>query len=84
MHGILLAKKAKVNALTVIGDSMVVIKSMLGKFTPLNSKLAVTIAQIKKEASSFIKSSYYHVKRDLNPMAELWANKTLNLALGSI
>jgi ribonuclease HI len=46
--GILLAKEAKVKALIVIGDSMVVIKSMLGKTSSLDSKLAVTISQIKR------------------------------------
>jgi len=62
LHGLLLAKEAKVRALIVIRDSSVVIKAVLGKISPLDSKLAAIIAQAKKEASIFRKTSHYHVE----------------------
>jgi len=65
-------------------DSMVVIKLMLGLITPSDSKIAVTIAQIKKEVGFFSKISFSHVKRALNSITDKWAGKALELSFGVI
>jgi hypothetical protein len=57
-------------SLKIIGDSMVVIESMLGKITPMDNKLEITIAQIKKELSSFFETSFFHLKRELNHVVD--------------
>ena len=70
LHGILLAKEAKIKALKIIKDSMAVIKSMLVKITTMDNKLEITIAQIKKELRSFFETSFFHLKRELNHVVD--------------
>jgi hypothetical protein len=57
LYGILLVKEAKVKAFIVIEDFMVFIKLMIGKTSSLDNEPAIIIAQIKKEAISFSKST---------------------------
>lgn len=70
--------------LIVIGYYNVVIKAMLGKTTPLDSKLAVIIAWAKKEVSIHLKISFYHVTHVLNSEANQWAKKAALLGLGEL
>lgn len=58
---------------------MVIIKAMLGKSFPVDSKLAIVIAQAKKEASTLGRISFFHVKRELNCEDDLWAKKATKL-----
>jgi ribonuclease HI len=82
-QGILIAKEANINELKVNGNSLmviVVIRSMLGFVSPSNSKLSILIDRIKKDIGFFFGISLLHVKRNLNLVADKWANKTLELS----
>jgi len=48
----------------------VFIESILGKITPMDKKLEITIAQIKKELRSFFETSFFHLKRELNHVVD--------------
>lgn len=61
-----------------LGDSMVIIKAMCGKSSPMDSKLAIVIARAKKEASTISKIFSFHVKQELNAEADLLAKNTNN------
>lgn len=74
--------EAKVRALIVIGDSSVVIKTMLEKSSTMGSKLAIIIAWTKMEASTFLKTSYYQIKQELNYEVDLRTKKHTKLSLG--
>jgi hypothetical protein len=80
--GILLAKEANMKTLKIIRDSMVVIKSMLQKITPMDRKLVSLLLELKKEVSSLIETSFFHLERDLNLVVDQWANKATKLNIG--
>lgn len=61
-----MGKEANVRFLIIIGDSSMVIKVMLGKTTPLDSRFEMTIAQAKTKASAYPKISFFHVKHILS------------------
>ena len=48
MRGLLLAKESEVNSLIILGHSMVIIKSMLGKYFLVDRNIAIVISQAKK------------------------------------
>jgi ribonuclease HI len=64
--GLTLAKEKNVRALSILGDSMIIIKIMIEKSNLDGHKLKNFIVRIKQKAISFAKASYYHIKRDLN------------------
>jgi hypothetical protein len=43
---------------------------MLGKITLMENKLAIVIAQIKREVRSLSETTFSHVKRYLNPIVD--------------
>jgi len=57
-----LAKGLEVNSLIIVGDSMIVIKPMIGKSSSMDRKLSEVISQAIKEAKQIGKISFYHAK----------------------
>jgi hypothetical protein len=71
--GLSIAKEENIRALLVFGDSMIIIKAMVGKSTPKGSKLKNIISIIKQKISYFVRFSFFHIKKDLNEEVDHWA-----------
>jgi hypothetical protein len=54
-----------IKRLSVIGDSILFIKLMLGSFSLSDGKLIRTIKRIIKEAARFESVEYFHILREL-------------------
>jgi ribonuclease HI len=70
--GLFIAKEVGIRTLSIFGDSMIVIKAMIGKSYPEGSKLKNIISRIKQEINSFVRVLFPY-KKDLNEEADQWA-----------
>jgi hypothetical protein len=77
--GIYIAKEANIGALSVFGDPMIIIKEIIGKSTSKGAKLKTIISRIKQDIRSFVRGSFFHIKRDLNEEAKLWAKHAVDI-----
>jgi len=76
LWGICIASEKKIVSLKVIGDSTVIIKSMIGEVTLMDRKLATIMARTKKKATYSTKISFSHSKICLNFVVDQWDNKS--------
>jgi ribonuclease HI len=84
LQGLLLAKESSIKSLIIIGDSSIIIKSMVMKSIPSDNKLALIIARINKEVNSLHKVSYFQVLREFNSQANSLANEATSLNQGAL
>jgi ribonuclease HI len=77
IFGLEKAKELNIANLDVKGDSMIVIKQMLGVYKVKSEKLQSFNKKAKSIATSFINISYQHVYRDLNKRADQLSNEGL-------
>lgn len=82
MRGLVLANELKVKSLIVWGDSMVVIKAMLGRSWSIHNKLAIVIGHASKEAKEIYKISFFHVKQELNAEVDQLAKRDTETPIG--
>jgi ribonuclease HI len=83
--GLSIAKEENIRSISVFGDLMIIIKTMIGKSPhppPEAYKLKNIITRIKLEAISFVKVSFLHIKRDLNKEEHKWAKRETDLSPG--
>lgn len=77
IFGLEKAKELNIENLDVKGDSMIVIKQMLGDYKVKSEKLLKLHKKAKNIALSFITISYQHVYRDFNKRADQLSNDGL-------
>jgi hypothetical protein len=78
----LLSKEANIKTLNALGDSSVIVKSMARKMVRKDSKFALIIEHINKEARNQLKVSYLQVLWDLKSKANSYANRASTLKQG--
>jgi hypothetical protein len=66
----------------MLGDSLIVIKSMIGNSIQINYKLSLVLAKVGEEVKIMGKVSLYHVKIEFNQEANYWAKRASSLTLG--
>jgi hypothetical protein len=78
-QGILLAKEARINSLTIIWDSSIIINLMAMKLTISNRKLASTIAWIQNDIRNLHKVWFYQVLQAHNHQCDSMSNEAVTL-----
>ena len=73
-----------ISELIVIGDSRIVICTLVENLMPNHMSLRKLIHKIVAQASSFKKNEFFHVLRENNSNADLEANKGSSLSLGEL
>jgi hypothetical protein len=81
----LYSQESSARSLSVFGDSILVIKAMIGQSNPKGSKLKLVISRIKQELTLFKRVSFFHIKQDLNDQEEdNWAKFAFELSPGTL
>jgi ribonuclease HI len=71
--GLKIARDHQIHKLTVIGDSMIIIRVVINNHSLENNLLRGIILRIKFIAQEFEEFNFYHVKRTLNSQADTMA-----------
>jgi ribonuclease HI len=71
--GIRIVKEHNISHISIFGDSMLIVKAILKKQTVEKNLLNGILQRIRTIAESFGEINLFHIKRDLNPLADLWA-----------
>jgi hypothetical protein len=79
-----IAKERKDTKITVFGDSMMVIRTINKRSQSENNALNGIISRILSLRESFVEFKIYHIKRDLNPIADHWEKFGTRLKSGII
>ena len=83
-QGLRIAKNKGITALTVFGDSRVLVQSLIKKKRPTQIKLALIYKKIQLLVKSFRSISFFHVLRGLNHLADIEANRGVLLSRGRL
>ena len=78
-HGILLARKRKIQHIEIFGDSLLVINQVTNKWNVRNKILKKIHTKIMDLLSSFQTITFHHVKRDCNKRADQLANEAFDM-----
>jgi hypothetical protein len=76
------SKDSNIKLLIIIGDSSVIIKSMVLNSALKDNKLASIIARINKEVKTLSKVSFFQVLREHNSQVDWLANEATSLLQG--
>jgi ribonuclease HI len=71
--GIRIVKEHNISHISIFGDSMLIVKAILKKQTVEKNLLNGILQRIRTIAESFGEINLFHIKRDLNPLIDLWA-----------
>ena len=83
-QGLKLLKVLNIREANVIGDSQVIIKTMVSHSKPMDLRLARVIFIITDLGDSFQNLNFYHVLRANNKEADIEANKAALLTAGAL
>jgi hypothetical protein len=82
--GLCIAKEAGIKKLIVMGDLMIIIRSIVTHVAPESYALSSLILRNKNLISSFDYISFFHIKREFNGHANHWAKVVSSLSLGTL
>ena len=71
--GIRIVKEHNISHISIFGDSMLIVKEILKKQTVEKNLLNGILQRIMTIVEIFGEINLFHIKRDLNPLANLWA-----------
>ena len=68
----------------VFGDSRLIIQALNGGRRGKNDRTANLLNRIRSKAKMFRKVNFFHVLRELNVLADLAANKSIDVGLNEL
>jgi len=71
--GIRIVKENNIYHISIFGDSMLIVKAILKKKTVEKNLLNGILQRIRTIAEIFGEINLFHINRDINPLADLWA-----------
>ncbi len=83
-QGLKQAREKNIDKISVFGDSRTIIQALSLKKFPAQFQLSRILLKISLLASKFQKTSYYHVLRGLNSLADDEADRAALLSRGII
>ena len=83
-QGLKMLKVLNIREVNVIGDSQVIINTMVTRSKPKDLRLATLIHRISELGDSFQNLNFYHVLRANNKEADTEANKAALLTVGAL
>ena len=84
LQGLRIANSKGINALSVFGDSRMLIQALIKKKRPVQVKLALLYHKIQMICKKFHSIRFYHILRGLNTLADKEANKGALLNRGTL
>jgi ribonuclease HI len=81
--GLDIKKEEGLKTLIILGDSMLVMRAMVGNSEPGRNALTILILRIHKILESFDEVTLFHIKRELNGIVDQWVKVASYLSLGS-
>jgi len=84
LQGLRIANTKGINALSVFGDSRMLIQALINKKRPDHLKLALLYRKIQMTCKKFHSIRFYHILRGLNKLADKEANKGALLSRGTL
>lgn len=80
-EGVSIAREERMTNIMILGDSMVVVRTIIDRTMTANNAFNSLISRILTLLYEFEEVAIYHIKRELNSKANYWAKLGLHLTL---